>query len=71
VTRRTVTFSATANRDLVSIIGVIAENAGARVAARWRRAFEDRSNALGEQPFSARSMTTWDRAVGDWSLRPI
>jgi plasmid stabilization system protein ParE len=51
VTRRSVRFGSTANRDLASIISVIRENAGARVAARWRRAFEERSNALAEQPF--------------------
>jgi len=51
VTRRAVKFGSTANRDLVSIIAAIRENAGARVAARWRRIFEERANALAEQPF--------------------
>ena len=51
MTRRSVRFSSTANRDLVAIIAVIRENAGARVAARWRRAFEERSKMLADQPF--------------------
>jgi len=51
VTRRPVTYSATAGRDLVGIIDFIAQNAGSRVAARWRRNFVDRINALSDQPY--------------------
>jgi len=51
VTRRPVTYSATASRDLVGIIDFVAQNAGSRVAARWRRNFVDRINALSDQPY--------------------
>jgi len=50
VTARTLTYSPAARRDLSTILSVIAENAGPRVAARWRRAFAERTDALIRQP---------------------
>ena len=50
MTARTLIYSPAASRDLSAILSVIAENAGARAAARWRKSFIERTNALTRQP---------------------
>jgi plasmid stabilization system protein ParE len=51
VSRRTLIFSPAASRDLTSILSVIADGAGSRVAMRWRRTFDERTAALTVQPY--------------------
>jgi len=51
VTRRKLTFSPEASRDLRAVLNVIADHAGARVAARWRGVFDERTKELIRQPY--------------------